>query len=196
MLFNYVYEGKKASYVNIWKLFRAATLKKLEGSIVLCQSIQRKVFSETQHQLWYMLVQSWKYKEAFFHSLQHVSYDGPPCAFPERTETTIGERQHRSPQSENALLCAGRWPAPPTVAPVPASAAEATRQTEPRVCRFHHNKARVCRIHSYPPPPSPDAVRSSFSFRTTINQSVHSLFRNRAPLWFCSTCFIDFIVHP
>lgn len=65
--------------------------------------------------------------------------------FLERTEITTGEKQHHSLQSGSVRRCAVKWPDRPTVDPAPASAAEATHQTEPRVCHFHHSKARVCR---------------------------------------------------
>lgn len=64
---------------------------------------------------------------------------------PGKTETTSEGRRPRTLRSESGPRCGERWPVRRTVAPAPASAAEATRQTEPRVCHFLHSKARVCR---------------------------------------------------
>lgn len=66
-------------------------------------------------------------------------------ALPGRTETTSGGRRPRTLQSESGPRCGERWLVRHTVAPAPASAAEATHQTEPKVFHFLHSKARVCR---------------------------------------------------
>lgn len=75
-----------------------------------------------------------------------------------RTETPTEERWACFLLSESVPPCAEMWPAPPTVAPAPAWAAEDTHQTKPKACLFPHSKARVCR-------------QLGFSFREAVKQS-------------------------
>lgn len=93
------------------------------------------------HSFFFLKLHNWNKHNSLI-SQQHQLF---MTVFLERTEITTGEKQHHSLQSGSVRQCAAKCPVRPTVDPAPAWAAEATHQTEPRVCHFHHSKARVCR---------------------------------------------------